>query len=361
MSRNFNRAFRKIFHLLLLTGIFALTESEQIFADEALIQVKAEVDKSVITIGDRLHYILTIAHDKNLYIQQPGPGANLGMFEIKDYTIHDPIQQQEMITQQFDYEISVFDTGHFVIPPFPVAFAESDTSREYQIIQSEPLEIFVKSVLTAEDREIKDIKPPQRVPFNYKKWLQFSALVVIILAIIVFLLYWWRFRKKGVGLFRKEIIRPAHEVALEQLALLKEKWREMLIAGEHKFLFTQISEILRKYLENRFFIKALEETTSEISISMNEINIENEQMTSALVILEFSDLVKFAKYLPGEIEVENQLKELEDFILKSKLVFEKVEQKEEANQSKESVPTELASESTKQTDHYANNNEIGKI
>ena len=331
----------------LLTAIFILSESRYILADEALIQVKAEVDKSVITIGDRLHYILTIEHDKKLYIQQPGPGANLGMFEIKDYTIHDPIQQQEMITQQFDYEISVFDTGRFVIPPFPVAFAESDTSRDYQIIQSEPLEIFVKSVLTAEDKEIKDIKPPQSIPINYKKWLKFLALVVLILMAIVFLLYWWRFRKKGLGLFRKETIRPAHEVALEELYALRDRWREMLSRGEHKLLFTQISEILRKYFENRYFIKALEETTSEISDSLDEVNIEKEHKNAALSILEFSDLVKFAKYLPHEIEVENQLKELEDFILKTRLVFEAVEEKEETSQITNQVQTALVSESPK--------------
>lgn len=347
MSKNFNKTGEHYKILLILSIVFLLLGSLNILADEALIQVKAEVDKSVITIGDRLHYVLTIAHDKKLFIQQPGPGANLGMFEIKDYTIHDPVEQQGMIVQQFDYEISVFDTGRFVIPSFPVAFAESDTSRDYQIIQSEPLEIFVKSVLTAEDREIKDIKPPQSIPINYRKWLQFSLMVVLVLAIIVFLIYWFRLRKRGISFFRKETIRPAHEVALEELFALRDRWREMLNRGEHKLLFTELSEILRKYFENRYFIKALEETTSEISDSLDEVNIENEQKNSALAILEFSDLVKFAKYLPNEIEVENQLKELENFIFQTKLVFEAVEEKEEANQITDAVQTALVSESPK--------------
>ena len=347
MSRNFNKLVEHYKILLILSVVFLLPGLWNILADEALIQVKAEVDKSVITIGDRLHYILTIEHDQNLFIQQPGPGANLGMFEIKDYTIHDPIELQGMIVKKFDYEISVFDTGRFIIPPFPVAFAESDTSRDYQIIQSEPLEIFVKSVLTAEDREIKDIKPPQNIPINYRKWLQFSILVILIFALIGVLIYWFKFRKKGLGFFRKETIRPAHDLALEELWALKDKWREMFSQGEHKQLFTKLSEILRRYFENRYFIKALEETTAEISNSLDGVNIETEVKNSALSTLAFSDLVKFAKYIPAEAEVENQFREVENFIHQTKLVFEQVEENSGANQISETVPSESVSESSK--------------
>ena len=121
--------------LIFLVGLSVSNKHAR--ATNELIRVKAEVDKSVITIGDRITYSLTIEHAPSLKIEQPGPGANLGQFEIKDYTIHEVIEKDELISQAFDYQISVFDTGRFVIPPFPVAFAESDSSREYEIIQSE--------------------------------------------------------------------------------------------------------------------------------------------------------------------------------------------------------------------------------
>ncbi len=243
----------------------------------------------------------------------------------------------------FTYEISVFDTGRFVIPPFPVAFSESDTFRQYQIIQSEPLEIYVKSVLTAEDRDIRDIKPPQNIPVNYKKWFQFTALIIFVLGALGFLYYWLRMRKQGLSIFRKEPIRPAHEIAFDQIVMLKEKWREMLSKGEHKLLFTWLSEILRKYLENRFFIKALEETTSEIAHSLEEVNIDPDSRRIAISILEFADMVKFAKYQPTEPEVEQQITDLETFVERTKLVFEAVEEKSEVKTESEnhiSVPAE---------------------
>jgi hypothetical protein len=196
---------------------------------QSLIRVQAEVDKSVITIGDRITYTLTIQHEKGLHIQQPGPGANLGQFEIKDYHIENPVEKDNLVTQKFNYQISVFDTGKFVIPPFPVAFSESDTSRKYQLIQSEPIEIFVKSVLTSENAEIKDIKPPLSIPFNYRKWILFGSAGLLLIAGGILLFYIIRQHKRGIPLFRKEVIRPAHEIALEALAELKSRWQTVNI------------------------------------------------------------------------------------------------------------------------------------
>jgi len=203
---------------------------------ESLIRVSAEVDKSVITIGDRIHYTITVSHHRNLHIEQPGPGANLGQFEIKDYNISEKIEEGDLVTQKFEYTISVFDTGKFVIPPFPIAFA---------------IEIYVKSVLTSENAEIKDIKPPLSVPFNYRRWIFIGLATLVIIIGALFTYYYLKQKKKGVKLFKKEVIRPAHEIALENLDTLEKKMPSMYENGEHKQFFTELSLILRTYLENR--------------------------------------------------------------------------------------------------------------
>jgi hypothetical protein len=314
---------------------------------QSLIRVQAEVDKSVITIGDRITYTLTIQHEKGLHIQQPGPGANLGQFEIKDYHIENPVEKDNLVTQKFNYQISVFDTGKFVIPPFPVAFSESDTSRKYQLIQSEPIEIFVKSVLTSENAEIKDIKPPLSIPFNYRKWILFGSAGLLLIAGGILLFYIIRQHKRGIPLFRKEVIRPAHEIALEALAELKSRWQQMLENGEHKQLFTILSEIMRQYLENRFFIKALEETTYEIEESLQELELSQDTAQHAQEILELSDLVKFAKYGPQAEETQSILEKIEMFVEETKIVFEAVENKIPVENAAEIEPageTELITE-----------------
>lgn len=300
-----------------------------------MIEVDASVDKAVITIGDRIAYSLIIRHDADLHVEQPGPGANLGQFEIKDYSIIDPVELDGRIVQQFDYQISVFDTGRFVIPPFPVAFASSDTARDYQIIQTDPIEITVESVLTAEDNEIRDIKPPQNVPLDYTGWLIIGGIGLIVFAIAMGAFYYWRYRRRGEPLFRKETIRPAHEIALEELFVLSQEWPQMLENGEHKILFSRLSEILRRYLENRFFIKAMEETTFEIAVSLEELELDENDQSCLISVLEFSDLVKFAKYVPHQNEVVKQLEEAQNFIDATKLVFEAVEHKIEVREDEQ--------------------------
>jgi hypothetical protein len=307
-----------------------------------VIMVTAEVDKSVITIGDRITYSLLIEHEKDLKVEQPGPGANLGQFEIKDYKIHEPRELEGMIQQQFDYEISVFDTGRFIIPPFPVAFAETDTSREYQIIESSPLEIYVKSVLTAGDQELRDIKPPQNVPFDYQAWIIIGLVGIIILSLFGFFFYYIRAKRQGKSLFRKEIVRPAHEIALEQLQMLMGSWKHLLMNGEHKKIFTQISQILRLYLENRYFIKALEETTVEISQSVQQLEMDDHLLQTIINVLEFSDLVKFAKYVPTEKETSDIFDKSIGFIQATQLVYEQEETDDESGS--ENKPKEIEPE-----------------
>ncbi len=312
--------------------IILVAAAALVWSSQPLIRVAAQVDKSVITIGDRITYTLTITHHKNLSIEKPGPGANLGQFEIKDYRIYDPVRKDDLVTEKFEYSISVFDTGKFVIPPFPVAFTTSDTSRKYQIIKSEPIEIYVKSVLTAQDATLKDIKPPVSIPFDYWYWVWRGIVLLLLIAAGLAALYIIRRRKAGKPLFRKEVIRPAHEIALEALTELKSRWRDMLANGEHKALFTEISDILRKYLENRFFIQAMEETTYEIRHSLQEMELEEEAQQRVIQVLELADQVKFAKYIPGETETEHCLGLLEDFINETKLVFEAVEQEVEVGE-----------------------------
>jgi len=330
---------------------FGLSVFFIIHAQDPLIEVAAEVDKSIITIGDRVTYTLKITRGKNLRIEQPGPGANLGMFEIKDYKIHEPIERDNHIIEQFDYSISVFDTGKFVIPPFPVAFFPSDTSQKFEIISSEPINIFVESLLTSEDADIKDIKPPLLLPVNYTRLIILigSAILLIIAGIAGYFFY--NKHKKGEPLFRKEIIRPAHEIAYEDLEKLLSS--SLLDKNNFKAFYSELSDIFRAYIENRFFINAMEETTSELMESIEEIELPNGSLEKCQEILNLSDLVKFAKYIPQQNETEQAIQNLKDFIDATHLEFDSVEKLEKIEEfESSSIEDEITAEkiNVKQTE-----------
>ena len=105
------------FYIIVLFSFIIISHSIIYAQEKVYIEVESSVDTAVITIGDRINYSITIKRDKNLNVVRPGAGVNLGMFEIKSYNFPDPVEEDGVVTEQFDFEIAVFDTGKFIIPP----------------------------------------------------------------------------------------------------------------------------------------------------------------------------------------------------------------------------------------------------
>lgn len=292
--------------------------------EKPLIEVRSDVDTAQITIGDRITYSLTIDHIKGMRIEQPGPGVNLGQFEIKDYHIADPEEYGDRVRLRYTYVISVFDTGKFTIPPFPVAYFPQDTAKTYKIIEASPIDIYVRSVISDEKRELKDIKAPLWIPFSYTMIIIIALIVILILGggYLGYRIY--RQRKEKGYLFKPPPPpRPAHEIALQELELLLAK--DYLNNGHFKQFYIEISEIIRRYIEGRYFVPALEETSREIIQELEKQEMEVHQKGGLADFLELSDLVKFAKYIPGSDENEKTSDWARNFIEETKIIFEETQ------------------------------------
>jgi hypothetical protein len=289
-----------------------------------LIEVNSSVDTSRITIGDRITYTISINYVDTMRVEKPGEGVNLGQFEIKDYKIYDPVQEKGRIEQKFEYVISVFDTGRFVIPPFPVAYFPTDSLAGYKLIEASPITIYVESVVQDEQRELRDIKPPIDIPYNY--FVLFSVLSsVLLIGAMVYFGYRLYKKHKETGYLIKppEPPIPAHEIALSALEELMKK--DLLSDGFIKEFYIEISEIIRRYIEGRFFIPALEETSGEILRELKNQDIEKEIQQKVKEILESSDLVKFAKYKPTSKENNRIINFSKAFIEATMVIYESEE------------------------------------
>ena len=129
--------------------------------------------------------------------------------------------------------------------------------------------------------------------------------------------------------------RPAHIIALEKLAKLKEKklWQSDKVKQYH----IELSEVLREYLENRYYVTALEQTTYEILINMRSVQIENEPMEKLKQLLTLSDLVKFAKEQPLATENEMCMQHAYEVVEQTKMLSERIPEADE-NISYSSAP-----------------------
>jgi hypothetical protein len=122
-----------------------------------------------------------------------------------------------------------------------------------------------------------------------------------------------RQRKKKEKVIKEKIsIRPAHEIAFEKLEELRmaELWKKDRVK-EHQ---TQLSFIVREYLENRYQIKALESTTAEITRDLNTAELEAKDVSELRDLLQIADLVKFAKAKPKEDIHARFLQQVFDFV-----------------------------------------------
>ncbi len=289
--------------------------------EKPLIEVTSAVDTSRITIGDRITYTITIDHVDTMRVEKPGEGVNLGQFEIKDYKVHDPLRMDGRISQKFEYVISVFDTGAYIIPAFPVAYFPTDSLMDYRLIEASAIAIYVESVIQDEERELRDVKAPIEIPYDYLMLISVLASVILI-GVLVYLGYRFYRKRKEDGYLIKphEPARPAHEVALEALEELIGK--NLIGKGEIKLFYSEISEIIRRYIEGRYYVPALEETSREILQELQNQDLTDQTSSTIKAFLELSDLAKFAKYFPSEKENTDVVNWAKDFIELTKVVYE---------------------------------------
>tara|TARA_R110000737_G_scaffold322160_1_gene334419 strand:+ start:3847 stop:4842 length:996 start_codon:yes stop_codon:yes gene_type:complete len=95
----------------------------------------------------------------------------------------------------------------------------------------------------------------------------------------------------------EEVRRPAHIIAMEDLDELKSK--ELWQNGEEKKYHTELTRVMRQYVQDRYEVQALEMTTSQLSRSMSEKEIGSGVISGFTEILQIADKVKFAKGITG--------------------------------------------------------------
>lgn len=291
---------------------------------EGTISVDSKVDKSTIRIGDLVTYSVIVTHSPELQVERPDLGANLGAFEIRDYQVHEPREQDGEIIERVDYTISTFDVGEFEIPPLTFYYTVGDDSTRHEL-KTQRLQIVVESLKPSEAGDIRDIKRPWSLPRDYRTLILWGSIILAVLILLGISLYIWYRKRTGRGVLPQKVEppRPAHEIALEQLRELQQS--SLLQEGKVKQFYIELSDIIRHYIEGRYFIVALELTTAELIADLQETNVEPEHVQLIHAFLQRCDLVKFAKYMPTETEIAQDVESAFRIVDETKLVYEAVE------------------------------------
>ncbi len=172
--------------------------------------------------------------------------------------------------------------------------------------------LFFVTGAVAPQVDVKDIKPPVSFISDY-----FFVLLFVAILILVFLIFFLsRFLKDKLN--KRTVLsslpsKPAHQIAYEALAALKAK--NLPGQGKIKEYYFELSDIVRRYIENRFAIRAPEMTTEEFLISLGNYGVlATPHKNLVKKFLELCDIVKFARYGPTMKEIDKSFETAEQLI-----------------------------------------------
>lgn len=287
------RITTRLIFLLLLIIISGQVNAQRLRAT-------ASLDSSQILIGDQVKLTLEIEYPDNIKIEFPQvPDTIQNLIEVLGRSPVDTLEIESENLQKLIQIITItsFDSGSYQIPPFWFTF---DMNGLIDSISSNSVALHVVSMEVDTTMGPTDIKMPYGAPVTLKEVIPHILGIILLGAILFFVFYLIKGKKNNKPfLIAQKPKEPAHITAIRELERIKEEklWQK----NEIKQYYSEITEVLRNYMENRFQIPAMEQTTDEIiQIFINRTDLLNEKSFSNLKqILSLSDLVKFAKYKPS--------------------------------------------------------------
>lgn len=259
------------------------------------ITIQTEVDRAEMYVGDLINYTVTIEYDSTYELIPPPLGANLGAFDVKDYH-PDILTRLEggRLQSKNVFVLSTFTTGDYVIPPIPVVFNLPDGTRKALLSEGVPIKVLSMLENAGDSVEIKPLKAQWEFERDLLPYLMWGV-PGFLLFVLVVILVWLHFREKK----EKEEpvdLRPAWEVAFEQLALLKQK--DYLTEAKFKEYYIELTEILRSYYEKMYRINVLDMTTQEFIEVFEQRELPEGLLERTREFFGHADLVKFARLIP---------------------------------------------------------------
>jgi hypothetical protein len=281
-----------------ITQIFALTAVILIPQNtlSQLVTINVELDTNQILIGDQVNMFIELIKSKNSSVIFPEFKEKLtDEIEIVEKSSVDSAELDDnKIGLYQNLTITAFDSGLLYIPPLSF-FYKTDGFADSISSSANYLEVFTVKIDTT--GTIRDIKGLYKAPYSLGELYPYILTLIFIGLLVWFIIYYLEKKKKDEPILRRT--RPPempHVIALRELDKLKAEklWQQ----NKAKLYYTRLTEIIRMYIERRFDIMAMEETTNEILNEFQDRGIENINYSILEQLLNLADLVKFAKAEP---------------------------------------------------------------
>jgi len=278
-----------------------------------------QVDTTNIRIGEQIQYQIIV--DKADNVQFP----KLKLDSLKKVEVVEELKIDTTETKYIkNYILTSFDSGSYVIPKQQVFINNKKHSVDSLLINVATVKVDTLK------QKLFPIKAVKKQPIIFDDYKNYVWIALGILALIITIVLYFVFRKKKENIPLEERI-PPYELAMQRLNQLDAK--QLYQNDKVKLYYSELTGIVRTYIERELHIPALESTTDELIETITDFNkistldLPKETIKNLQNLLKEADLVKFAKSKPVAIEIEEHRNDTENIInnLKPKPVTEEDE------------------------------------
>lgn len=290
---------------------------------KAQIAVSASIDSVQMFIGEQAKLTIQALQPQDHTLQFPifsdSITSNLELVStLKPDTV---LLENSMLQVTNTYIVTSFDSALVYHPGFEIKAGDN-------IYLTNPISIkIVDMPIDTTQQAITDIKDIYQPPIDWMFYLTiagYTILAVLIIALIIYLLNkYLKSRNTNQSEPQPEPIDPrkAHEIAYDELEALRQK--QLWQSQQFKTYYTELTEILRRYISNRYAIDAMEQTSDDILSEFRrnkELKDKKAEIKLLNDVLQLADLVKFAKWQPLPDECERSFNQVTQFIDQTKEV-----------------------------------------
>jgi hypothetical protein len=282
-----------VFLMILITGALP------VYAQETP-SVKATVDKNQILIGQPIRFSIDVKSPLTSGNQLP-QFDSIPHFEIIEKASPDSTISAAGASYHLEWKLTSFDSGSRAIPAFSVIIG-----RQQYKTDSLAIEVSYGKVDTAQDyHDIKGIRDLENPDVKY------IPLIVGLVAAISLILFIWSMRKRPTLNAQRltpdlEMVRSTPvEEALANLEVLKKMLQDDPTTV--KKYYSGLNDTLRIFMNRRLGLVTMEKTSEELIHSISNLKMDRDSFSNLTAALRMGDFVKFAKYVPGPFENDNNL------------------------------------------------------
>jgi len=258
-------------------------------------QVASSIDSTAIKIGEELRYRIQVDVDSTSLVVFSEEQTFQPLEIINSYPI-DSTKKGGYYKLTKTYGLTQFDSGVYIIPKQKIIIGDKVFYTDSLKVQVNPV------VVDTTKQKLFDIKPITDVQRTRSNLWAYIALVLLTLLAVTGLVYWFFWRKKPLTEAEKIAALPPYERA--KLALEKLDEDHYFQNEDVKMFYSDLTLILRQYLDEKVYDQSLESTTDELVFRLktlqaaNQISLGANTIRNIETILKRADLVKFAKSKP---------------------------------------------------------------